>query len=112
MDERKQYIELETIKRHIRRLIQDPWNHQAAPASWADAYRQMIDILDDEPAADVRHVKRGEWERRLDTRFGPKLNDIIICSNCKVAFSTEDMFRRSFCPNCGADMRTVTDDGQ
>lgn len=61
------------------------------------------------PAADVRPVKRGSWERRLDTRFGPKLNDIIICSNCKVAFSTEDMPRRSFCPNCGADMRPEVD---
>ena len=56
-----EYIQRETVKRHIRRLIQDPWNHQAAPASWADAYRQMIDILDDEPAADVRPVKRGKW---------------------------------------------------
>ena len=56
-----EYIERETVKRHIRYLIQDPWNHQAAPASWADAYRQMIDILDDEAAADVRPVKRGKW---------------------------------------------------
>ena len=60
--------------------------------------------LDSIPAADVREVVRGEWIRRLDTRFGPKLNDIIICSNCNIAFSTENMIRRSFCPNCGARM--------
>lgn len=95
----KEYIELETVKRHIRHLIQDPWNHQAAPASWADAYRQMIDILDDEPAADVRPVKRGEWGSDMST---------AKCEHCGHAFPA---FMRlyNYCPNCGADMRPEED---
>ena len=49
-------------------------------------------------------VKHGRWIRKTDTRFGPKLNDLLICSECNIAFSTEDMKRRSYCPNCGARM--------
>lgn len=110
MAERK-YIEMETVKRHIRRLIQDPWNHQAAPASWADAYRQMIDILDDEPAADVRPVKRGEWVGEYDGYAdGMPVYDMWSCSVCGKRFDEWDERPSwSFCPNCGADMRPKED---
>lgn len=60
--------------------------------------------IDDAPTVDAEPVRHGHWIRKFDTRFGPKLNDIIICSNCNIAFSTEDMFRRSYCPSCGAKM--------
>ena len=46
--------------------------------------------------------KTGRWIRHIRTDLGPKLNDIIECSECRIAFSTENMFRRSFCPNCGS----------
>lgn len=51
-----------------------------------------------------RPVVRGRWERHTDTRFGPKLNDCIECNRCGIWFSTDNMIRRSFCPNCGARM--------
>ena len=54
--------------------------------------------------------KKGHWIRHITTGLGPKLNDTIECSECRIAFSTENMFRRSFCPNCGADMRGEKDD--
>lgn len=105
MDERK-YIELETVKRHIWHLIQDPWNHQAAPASWADAYRQMIDILDDEPAADVRPVIRGKWKKHYADHeaFGER----PFCRYCSVC-NAITVFPYNFCPDCGADMRKQDD---
>jgi len=108
MDERK-YIEMETVKRHIRRLIQDPWNHQAAPASWADAYEDLIDILESEPAADVRPVKRGKWKKHYGDHeaFGER-PFCLYCSVCNAI----TVLPFNFCPNCGADMRPVTDDGQ
>lgn len=100
----KEYIELEPVKRHIRYLIQDPGSHQAAPTSWADAYRKMIDILDDEPAADVRHVKRGKWE------VGGMFDDIGRCSCCHYMFPLDTaMIEFHYCPNCGADMRPEED---
>lgn len=46
----------------------------------------------------------GRWIRHQRNDLGRKLNDCIECSVCKIWFSTEDMLRRSFCPNCGAKM--------
>ena len=116
MDERE-YIERETAKRDIRRLIQDPWNHQAAPASWADAYRQMIDILDGEPAADVRPVKRGEWQEREVLKIKDTNIDELqsaFCPVCERYHTTPYMYYfndYNFCPNCGAEMRPEVHDG-
>ena len=56
------------------------------------------------PTIEAEPIKHGRWIRKLDTRFGPMLNDLIICSVCNIAFSTENMIRRSYCPNCGAKM--------
>lgn len=44
------------------------------------------------PAADVRHVMRGEWM---------KVDKIHYCSVCGKCFP----YKTDFCPNCGADMR-------
>lgn len=47
----------------------------------------------------------GHWIRHQRADMGEKLNDCIECSECGTWFSTENLIRRSFCPNCGADMR-------
>lgn len=109
----KEYIEKSAIRQALyHEAFETDTEYQRWDSGCWIRYKLFENVVDALPAADVRPVKRGSWERRIDTRFGPKLNDIIICSNCKVAFSTEDTLRRSFCPNCGADMRPVTDDGQ
>lgn len=56
------------------------------------------------PTIDAEPVRHGKWIRQTDTRFGEMLNDILICSECNVAFSTVNMIRRSYCPNCGCRM--------
>lgn len=68
-------------------------------------YERMQDI----PAADVRPVVRGRWEKDSD-----KLD---VCSKCgeialqrvfiKLPEKIVDlqMVRSNYCPNCGADMR-------
>lgn len=61
-----------------------------------------------QPAVDAVPVRHGKWIRKVDTRFGEMLNDILICSECRVAFSTVTMARRSYCPNCGARMSNET----
>lgn len=62
-------------------------------------------IISDIPAADVRPVVRGRWERMSD-------NDVFGDIHCKCSACGEDWwqgpgwFRRAnFCPICGADMR-------
>lgn len=100
------YVDAAAVRAAIVKAREAALEHKPYGWEWENnGYNGAILAAGRVPAADVRPVKRGKWERRLDTRFGPKLNDIIICSNCKVAFSTEDTLRRSFCPNCGADMR-------
>ena len=66
--------------------------------------RLARNIVEDEPTIDAEPVRHGKWIRQTDTRFGEMLNDILICSECNIAFPTVNMIRRSYCPNCGAKM--------
>ena len=68
---------------------------------WTTQYEALLNI----PAADVRPVVRGKWERMSD-------NDVFGDIHCKCSACGEDWwqgrgwFRNAhFCPNCGADMR-------
>ena len=65
-------------------------------------------VIEDLPSAQPER-KKGKWIRKTDTRFGEMLNDILICSECGIAFSTLNMIRRSYCPNCGARMEGEID---
>lgn len=49
------------------------------------------------PAADVKPVVRGEWERHWNITFGW----VWECSSC----GQENFSIYKFCPNCGAEMR-------
>ena len=71
--------------------------------------RELLDDLENAPAADVRPVVRGEWIFDSD--------NLPICSECqeialqrmfvKIPSLIQDvrMVRSNFCPFCGADMR-------
>ena len=78
-------------------------------------YAELVDVihvLEDIPAADVRPVVRGKW---LPYEFGDY--HWHKCSVCGVAdkfietvyrkgfIDTELFSARNFCPHCGADMR-------
>ena len=56
---------------------------------------EINEVLNSIPAADVRPVVRGEWEK-----IG-KIGCIFVCSACDKTFPC----KTDFCPNCGADMR-------
>ena len=62
----------------------------------------ILDFIDDIPAADVRPVVRGKWiNQRADSE---------MCSACGVRFYISALFavggndEPNFCPNCGAMM--------
>jgi hypothetical protein len=67
-------------------------------------YFDIKPIINAIPAADVRPVVRGKWERMPD-------NDVFGDIHCKCSACGEDWwqgpgwFRKAnFCPNCGAVM--------
>lgn len=55
----------------------------------------------------VRYEARpqGKWIEKKNENLGKCLRHLIECSVCGSAFCYEDLLRRSYCPNCGADMR-------
>ena len=65
----------------------------------------VLECIDNVPTADVRENVKGEWIERTNPNLGKCLRDSIECSVCGCYFCEHDLVRRSFCPNCGADMR-------
>lgn len=63
------------------------------------------------PAADVAEVVPAQWEesdwreydaQSCETIRYPKA--AIVCTNCRYAFKKEALWKRNFCPSCGAKM--------
>lgn len=67
---------------------------------YGSSLRVMLEAIDEEHAADVRPVVRGEWVRTSDD-FG----EYCKCSNCGKEYYFGPLVQTNFCSNCGADMR-------
>jgi hypothetical protein len=62
----------------------------------------VLDDVEDFPAADVRPVVKAKWEWNNN-------NGYYYCGNCKAISPREDQYGEyidcpNFCPNCGAAM--------
>ena len=78
-----------------------------------------LEAFNEIPAADVRSVVRGEWEKTEDfDEYGGGRYVEWTCSECfykvKGDWAVRDSHidekpRENFCPNCGADMREEED---
>lgn len=71
----------------------------------------IMEYLEEVPAADVRPVVRGKWEKfngrayaidadRTQSEIGLRMHTCSVCKKPSI-----DAFFTNFCPNCGADMR-------
>ena len=91
-------------------------------SDWIDRYGhehtadEMVEYqkIEELPAADVREVVRGEWEKHEDfDPYGGGRFVEWVCSECDKRLRGDWVIRNShieetptenFCPNCGADM--------
>lgn len=92
-------IDANTLRENLLSLAYDDWN-QGVSTTWAHAYREIADIIDNQPSVDAAHVKHGYWI------FNPKdaiemMFTLPKCSEC----GAESPNGGNYCPNCGADMR-------
>ena len=103
------YIERKALIDFCKKIIHDRWNETTAPVSWSHAYADFIDDINNQPAADVVHVKHGEWKGythsvffRLDKDDNPICRDRVLyyCSEC----SRRSSIKTNYCQNCGAKM--------
>jgi hypothetical protein len=70
-------------------------------------YGDVLDDLEDFPAADVRPVVKAYWIGEGDGYAdGEMVYDVWHCSNCDYTVDEGDNEppRYNFCPNCGAKM--------
>ena len=68
----------------------------------ATGYREAMKLIAIAPTVEER--PKGEWI--LNEKESKRHIELIyFCSACEVGEAWGDNERRSFCPNCGADMR-------
>ena len=65
-----------------------------------DDLRRYLNLPSAEPG-----WKTGEWIKHENPTLGQCLKIVYDCSVCHMGVGCEYFIRRSFCPNCGADMR-------
>nr|DAP35591.1 MAG TPA: DNA-directed RNA polymerase [Caudoviricetes sp.] len=83
-------------------------------ATMTDAKREIAEM----PAADVVPVVHGEWEaadwREYDANSCEVIcypKDGIACTHCRYVFKKDALWKKNFCPNCGAKMDGGAENG-
>ena len=74
-------------------------------------YGELIGCIEDARTADVEEVHHARWEEadwhEYDAQSGETIRfhkAAIVCSDCRNAFKKDALWKRNFCPNCGAKM--------
>ena len=71
------YIDADAFKEILKRSVNHPHNKNAM-TSWANAFEEFIDLLDNQPTEDVAEVVRCE-----DCQHWENYNDVMICGLTK-----------------------------
>ena len=99
----KKYIDADNLMKSMyHRAFETDGDTMWQSGCWV-RYRAIEQVVKEQPTADVRENVRGEWiiHKIKNHQFG----GFRECNQCGVWLFL-DMPRNSFCPNCGADMRS------
>ena len=91
-----EYIDREAVHQALNKAPTGYWGSEGHLVYADDAHKQ-IDAI---PAANVREVKRGKWEKTVGENG---VTSAYRCSICGFEDNRYALF--NYCPNCGADMR-------
>ena len=80
-------IDADALRDNLQALAYDDWN-QGVTTSWADAYREVADMVEEMPTIER---KTGIWRR---AEYG------YTCNRC----GKTHLLRTAYCPSCGAEM--------
>jgi len=106
MANEKRLISVDNAISHYKALANIEWNKRVSPVSWADAYEEFIEYLEESPTVDAVEVVHGRWEKPSKYGMNHKFNHLgFVCSRCQKWNDNES----NYCPNCGADMRERKD---
>ena len=94
-------IDGDALKDRFDNLAYDDWN-QGVSTSWADAFKESADIVEDAPTIEPEHPN-GEWIPAFNGRFTGGAY-WFSCSKCSRIVPEVRNGGWNYCPNCGAKM--------
>lgn len=89
---------------HPYKVAGDRDSYSPYNEGWSDCVSQIEHYLEQIPSAESER-KKGKWIKHENPTLGQCLKIVYECSECHKGVGCEYFVRRSFCPNCGADMR-------
>ena len=105
-------INADALIEKIKRCLDTEWD---GGTSWKRAYSEFIDMIDEQPTADVVPMKFHERCMELEIKKRANMverkqgknisEDGFLCSVCTFGdFGGFHGYEPNFCPNCGAEM--------
>ena len=102
-----EYISREAMLEHLDRCKQS----EDATTLTAAVITALQCFVQSQPTADVAEVHHARWEEADWREYGAQSGETIrfpkaeiVCSDCRNAFKKDALWKRNFCPNCGAKM--------
>ena len=101
------YIDGDALYDRFQNLAYDDWN-QGTGTTWANAFAESADVVDDMPTEDVAPIRHGKWTigERTNVYGGRE----ITCSECGESFMVSPLTLKflsdteRYCCRCGAKM--------
>ena len=90
-------VDADALKERFQSLAYDDWN-QGVNTSWADAYRECADMVDEMPTIESE-CKTGQW-----IEYIPEHGKCPFCGNLVDLMNGKE---NNYCGECGADLRGV-----